>query len=78
MDIKWFSHTLKVILTKSLYKHKMKTKFLSFILLLLTTITFSQEVNFDIGTVNKKKYFEEINIELVYDKIVLPVIINGK
>jgi predicted aspartyl protease len=56
----------------------MKTKFLSFILFILTTTTFSQEVNFDIGTVNKKRYFEEINFQLVYDKIVLPVVINGK
>jgi hypothetical protein len=56
----------------------MKTKFLLFILFFLTTTTFSQEVNFDIGTINKKKYFEEINFQLVYDKIVLPVVINGK
>ncbi|MDI1318082.1 retropepsin-like aspartic protease [Flavobacterium sp.] len=56
----------------------MKTKFLSYFIVLITTTIFSQEVNFDIGTINEKKYFEEINFELVYDKIVLPVVINGK
>ncbi|MGL2964457.1 retropepsin-like aspartic protease [Flavobacterium sp. RSB2_4_14] len=56
----------------------MKTKFISFFILFITTTIFSQEVNFDIGAINEKKYFEEINFELVYDKIVFPVMINGK
>ncbi|MGV9004374.1 retropepsin-like aspartic protease [Flavobacterium sp.] len=40
--------------------------------------TFSQNVNFDKGNIVGKKYFEEISVELVHQKIIVPVIINGK
>lgn len=56
----------------------MKTNILSFFILLITTTIFPQGVNFDTGSVNEKKYFEVISFELVYNKIVLPVVINGK
>lgn len=41
-------------------------------------ITFSQNVNFDNGNVIGKKYFEEISVQLVHQKIIVPVVINGK
>mgnify|MGYP003605963818 CR=1 FL=1 len=39
---------------------------------------FSQIVDFDKGSIDQKKYFEEIPYDLVKEKIVVPVTINGK
>lgn len=39
---------------------------------------FSQNVDFDKGSTSQKKYFEEIRYELVKDKIIVPVTINGQ
>jgi len=48
------------------------------LLLFVTTITFSQEVNLSSLTVNKEKYYEAIDYKIVYDKIIIPVEINNK
>jgi predicted aspartyl protease len=55
----------------------MKAKFILIIVCIHFQI-FSQNVNFDSGTIQAQKYFEEISYELVNGKIILPVIINGK
>ena len=55
----------------------MKSKFL-IILFLTFSLTFSQNVNFDKGNIVGTKYFEEIPVELVHQKIIVPVVINGK
>jgi predicted aspartyl protease len=75
MDIKYQNKKSLALLNAT---KKMKTKFLSIYILLISATIFSQGVNFDIGTINKKKYFEEINFKIVDDKIILPVLINGK
>lgn len=50
-----------------------------FIPLFLTFfITFSQNIKFDKGNIVGEKYFEEISVELVHQKIIVPVVINGK
>jgi hypothetical protein len=38
----------------------------------------AQNVDFDKGTILQKKYYEVIQYESVYDKIIIPVTINGK
>jgi predicted aspartyl protease len=47
-------------------------------LLLLTANLCAQELSFDQGNINGKNYYEEIDFEIVYDKIIIPVIINDK
>lgn len=44
----------------------------------LPLISFSQNINFNQGSVNSKEYFEEIQYEFVLGKIVIPVTINQK
>lgn len=56
---------------------KMKIRFILLFLCICSKLL-SQTVEFDKGSINQKKYFEEINYELVKEKIVIPVTINGK
>lgn len=44
----------------------------------LPLISFSQNINFNQGSVNSKEYFEVIQYEFVLGKIVIPVTINQK
>ncbi len=44
--------------------------------LLLSTVLFSQDI--DRGGIVQKGYYEEIAFELVHDKIIIPVTINGR
>jgi predicted aspartyl protease len=55
-------------------------KTLNFILLafLLSNSTLSQEINFSQGKLNQKSYYEEVNFEIVMQKIIIPVNINNK
>lgn len=55
----------------------MKIKF--FLLLIFSySQVFSQNINFDKGFIKERNYFEEITYELVNDKIIVAVEINGK
>lgn len=56
----------------------MELKNITFLIVLIAQICFSQNVNFDNGNILDKKYFEEIQYETVYEKIIIPVTINGK
>lgn len=56
----------------------MKIRFLTILIFLTSWPICSQEVNFDLGSTKEKNYFEEISYESVYDKVVIPVVINGK
>ena len=56
----------------------MKIRFLTILIFLTSWSICSQEVNFDLGSTKEKNYFEEISYESVYDKVVIPVVINGK
>lgn len=54
-------------------------KIIHFILLFFTFHSvFAQNPEFDKGNIVQQNYYEEIPIKLVYDKIVVPVTINGK
>lgn len=46
--------------------------------MLLPLCSFTQNINFNQGSVNSKDYFEEIKYELVFGKIILPITINGQ
>ncbi len=48
------------------------------IFLCVSSQLFSQNVDFDKGSTSQNKYFEEIRYELVKDKIIVPVTINGQ
>lgn len=48
------------------------------LILIISQISFSQNVDFDKGIIIQKKYYEIIQYETVRDKIVIPVAINGK
>ena len=41
-------------------------------LLLLTANLCAQELSFDQGNIKGENYYEEINFEIVYDKIIIP------
>ena len=56
----------------------MKIRFLTILIFLTSWSICSQEVNFNLGSTKEKNYFEEISYESVYDKVVIPVAINGK
>ena len=56
----------------------MKIRFLTILIFLTSWSICSQEVNFNLGSTKEKNYFEEISYESVYDKVVIPVVINGK
>lgn len=49
---------------------------LSFIL--FSCNLFAQELSFDQGKINNKNYYEEVDFEIINDKIILPIIINNK
>lgn len=51
-------------------------RFLCF--LLIATPFYSQNINFNMLSINKKKYFEEIEYKMVNEKIIVPVEINNK
>jgi predicted aspartyl protease len=55
----------------------MKKLFL-ILFLFLFVITHSQKISLDQGIVEPQKYYEEISIEMVYEKMVVPVTINNK
>ena len=55
----------------------MKKLFL-ILFLFLFVITHSQKISLDQGIVEPHKYYEEISIEMVYEKMVVPVTINNK
>ncbi len=44
----------------------------------ISQFVFSQNVDFDKGSIVQKKYYELIQFESVYEKIIIPVSINGK
>lgn len=46
--------------------------------LFITQDTFSQKVNLNIGSIDSKNYFEEIDFEFIKQKIIIPVEIQGK
>ena len=46
--------------------------------MLLSTSVYAQKVNLNLGKANSKNYYEEIKFELVNDKIIVPVEIEGK
>ena len=52
--------------------------FLFFILLLISSANQAQKVDFSSITINQKDYYQEIDFEIVNDKIMLPVVINNK
>ena len=62
----------------------MKIKIIFTKILLLSVVffisqnIFSQKANLNIGTIDSKNYFEEINFEFVKQKIIIPVVIQGK
>jgi hypothetical protein len=55
----------------------MKSNFLIFTLL-LCFFNYGQSLKFDEGYCTSKDYYQEINFELVLNKIVIPVKVNGK
>ena len=55
----------------------MKAKNWSILIVLLSLFAKAQDVNFDAGSIKEKKYLEVIKFESVYDKIIIPVVING-
>lgn len=48
------------------------------IYLLYTNFLFSQKINFSQGNLTQKNYYEEVNFEIVLQKIIIPVTINNK
>ncbi|MFN3753939.1 retropepsin-like aspartic protease [Flavobacterium sp.] len=48
------------------------------VLLFLTVHLCAQELSFDQGNIKGKNYYEEIDFEIVNDKIIIPVTINDK
>ena len=57
----------------------MKLKLILTLLIVFVSQFFvAQNVDFDKGTILQKKYYEVIQYESVYDKIIIPVTINGK
>jgi len=55
----------------------MKEKIL-FLLLLISSNIYSQSIDLNIGKANTKNYYEEISFELVNDKVIIPVTIEGE
>lgn len=55
----------------------MKIRFILLFLCICSQL-FSQAVDFENGSISNRKYFEEIAYELVKEKIIIPVEINGK
>ena len=51
---------------------------LSILFLLLSSLIFAQKIGFNQGKIIQKNYYEEINFELVNNKIIIPVDINNK
>src|SRR6218665_1236435 len=49
-----------------------------FLLLLIPSAVFSQNLSLGQGTINQQNYYEEIDIELSNNKIIVPVTIDGK
>jgi hypothetical protein len=49
-----------------------------YLIFLLPLFSFSQNINFNQGSVNSKEYFEEIKYEMIFGKIIIPVTINQK
>lgn len=49
-----------------------------YLIFLLPLVSFTQNINFNQGSVNSKEYFEVIQYEFVLGKIVIPVTINQK
>ena len=39
---------------------------------------YSQNIDLNIGEVKSKKYYEEISIEFIKDKVIVPLSIEGK
>lgn len=48
------------------------------VFLFLSSPLFSQKLALDKGKINQKDYYQEIDFEIVNDKIMLPVVINNK
>ncbi|CAM4060546.1 retropepsin-like aspartic protease [Flavobacterium antarcticum] len=55
----------------------MKIKFVLFLIFSCSEL-FSQNINFDKGFIKERNYFAEIAYELINEKIIVPVAINGK
>lgn len=56
----------------------MKVIHYTFAFLLLACNVNSQELSFNQGKIDAKDYYEEIDFEMVYEKIIIPVTINEK
>ena len=53
-------------------------KKITFLIVSLSQFCIAQNVDFDKGTILQKKYYEVIQYESIYDKIIIPVTINSK
>ena len=67
-----------VIETNELRKKSAISLKFSLLFFFISTFIFAQQVNFDSGKVQQKKYLEEITFEEINNKIIIPVQINGK
>jgi hypothetical protein len=56
----------------------MNFKKITFLIVFISQFCIAQNVDFDKGIILQKKYFEVVQYETVYDKIIIPVTINGK
>jgi predicted aspartyl protease len=56
----------------------MNFKKVSLLIVFISQFCVAQNVDFDKGTILQKKYYEVIQYESIYDKIIIPVTINGK
>lgn len=65
------------LLSNIILKNISKTNLLLFFILLATSIQ-AQELALNQGKINQKQYYEEIDFEIVNDKIIIPVTINNK
>jgi hypothetical protein len=48
------------------------------ILVLFSSVIYSQKINFSSVTIDQKNYYEELKFEVVLEKIIIPVTINNK
>lgn len=64
-------------LCHTILKNNLRVKSLLGILLLTANLC-AQELSFEQGNIKGKNYYEEINFEIVFDKIIIPVTIKEK
>jgi hypothetical protein len=56
----------------------MNFKKITFLIVFISQFCIAQNLDFDKGTILQKNYYEVIQYESIYDKIIIPVTINGK